>query len=353
MYTLTVVNNGAADALGVHVSDTLPAGLSLVSALPTQGKCDTSAGIACDLGDLTSKGAAEILVTADVASNAAAGTLPNVATVSATNPDSNTTNNSARADVDVVLPPVPQPSSDLEIVKKVDRTTAQLGEPLTYTLTVTNKGPDPAADAHITDTSSLNWSVESAKPSQGTCDIGLVLRCALGPLAVGGQATVTVVATVDRAGEQTNGVIVTSPSDDAVPVNNIFRARAAIARIVELRKTVTPRAVHAGGRTTYRVTVTNPNALPLGIVRVCDRLPRDLAFVSSSPRVRSSRSGHCWLIRGMAGGASKHLTLTARAASGASGTVVNRVFARAASTPLARASARIRVLQRTRPTFTG
>src|SRR4051794_18601939 len=357
MYTLAVVNNGAADATNVHVSDPLPAGLSIVAAVPSQGTCDTGASVECDLEDLTAGGAAEILVTANVAGDAGR-TIKNVATVSGNNPDSDTTNNTSGASVDVRapsigVPPPAQPSSDLEVVKKVARTSVQLGDPLTYTLTVTNHGPDPAADARIVDASSLNWSVGSAKPSQGTCAVDVLLTCDLGSLAVGDGATVVVRATVDRAGEQTNGVVVTSASADEHPPSNVDRARTSVVRIVQLQKTVTPRAVAAGGQTRYDVIVTNPNALPLGIVRVCDRLPRQLAFVSSSPKTESRARAHCWLIRGMAGGASKRLTLTAELGAGARGTVVNRVSAKAPRTRVARASARVRVVAVQAPTFTG
>ena len=84
--------------------------MPIVSAVPSQGTCDTGAGVECDLEDLTAGGAAEILVTANVAGDAG-GTIKNVATVSGDNPDSDTTNNTSSASVDVRAPSTagPQP----------------------------------------------------------------------------------------------------------------------------------------------------------------------------------------------------------------------------------------------------
>ncbi|MBA2592590.1 MAG: DUF11 domain-containing protein, partial [Gammaproteobacteria bacterium] len=38
-YTVPVTNNGPSNATGVTMTDTLPAGVSFVSATPSQGSC--------------------------------------------------------------------------------------------------------------------------------------------------------------------------------------------------------------------------------------------------------------------------------------------------------------------------
>ncbi len=96
-YTLEVTNSGPATALDTTVIDTLPAGVTFVSA--TAGCTEAAGVVTCDLGDLASGGTAtiEIVVTADEA-----GTVSNTAEVSSTSPDPDTTNNSDSADTDVV-----------------------------------------------------------------------------------------------------------------------------------------------------------------------------------------------------------------------------------------------------------
>ncbi|MBN1287949.1 MAG: DUF11 domain-containing protein, partial [Anaerolineae bacterium] len=88
-YTLTVTNHGPYNAEDVWVDDPLPAGVTLVSATPSQGTCDDT--IHCELGDLTYLHSAtiEVVVTAN-----ARGVVLNEAVVSAARPvDPNPDNN--------------------------------------------------------------------------------------------------------------------------------------------------------------------------------------------------------------------------------------------------------------------
>jgi uncharacterized repeat protein (TIGR01451 family) len=92
-YTITVSNNGPSAANTVNLSDTLAAGMTLVSATPSVGTCNTSANpITCALGNLASGATATVTV---VETAAAAGSFANSATVSdsGTPPDPNTGNN--------------------------------------------------------------------------------------------------------------------------------------------------------------------------------------------------------------------------------------------------------------------
>ncbi|NUM44660.1 MAG: S8 family serine peptidase [Anaerolineales bacterium] len=100
-YTLEVTNAGPATALDTVVEDTLPAGVTFVSA---SAGCTEAAGVVtCDLGDLASGGSAmiEIVVMAD-----ATGSVTNTASVSTASPDTNSANDSDSADTTVVDAPV-------------------------------------------------------------------------------------------------------------------------------------------------------------------------------------------------------------------------------------------------------
>jgi uncharacterized repeat protein (TIGR01451 family) len=66
-YLLEVTNNGPADAQSVSVTDTLPTGVSFISAIPSQGSCAPSGNVvSCDLGSLANSARASITINVTV-----------------------------------------------------------------------------------------------------------------------------------------------------------------------------------------------------------------------------------------------------------------------------------------------
>ena len=89
-------------------------------------------------------------------------------------------------------------SADLQIVKTASPDPALVGQNLTYTLLVTNNGPDGATGVTVQDTLPAGVTFVSATPTQGTCGYAAgVVTCNLGNIANGGNATITVVVTVN------------------------------------------------------------------------------------------------------------------------------------------------------------
>ncbi len=88
-YTITVTNAGPSDATNVVVTDDLPAGLSFVSATPSQGTCNASDPVSCNLGTIINGGSATITLSAQV--TATSGTISNTASVTSTEGDTDTT----------------------------------------------------------------------------------------------------------------------------------------------------------------------------------------------------------------------------------------------------------------------
>ena len=96
-YNISVVNNGTSAANGVTLSDSLAAGMTLVSVTPSAGvTCSGTGPINCTIGTLASSGMATVAV---VETASASGAYANTATVadSGTPPDPNTGNNSYTA----------------------------------------------------------------------------------------------------------------------------------------------------------------------------------------------------------------------------------------------------------------
>jgi uncharacterized repeat protein (TIGR01451 family) len=100
-YTATVINAGAADATGVTVTDTLPAGEKYKSATASQGSCSVSAQkVMCNLGQVGAATMATVTIVVKV--KAARGSVvTDTATVSATTGDTMPGNDSKTVSVTV------------------------------------------------------------------------------------------------------------------------------------------------------------------------------------------------------------------------------------------------------------
>lgn len=99
----------------------------------------------------------------------------------------------------------PVVTTQLEMTKTADQSQAIVGENLTYTILIKNKGPDIASAVTLTDPLTNNVTFVSASSTQGTCSqsSGPII-CNIGDLANGATATATIVVTPNVVGSITN-----------------------------------------------------------------------------------------------------------------------------------------------------
>ena len=140
-YSVTVTNNGPDGATAATLTAALPGNVTYVSATPSQGSCD--AAVSCSLGAIASLGSAtvDIVVSAD-----ASGTISYPMTVAAAEADPTPANDSATANTTVDAPP----SADLQVAVADAPDPVVQGNNVTYSVTVTNNGPDGATAATLT-----------------------------------------------------------------------------------------------------------------------------------------------------------------------------------------------------------
>ena len=96
-----------------------------------------------------------------------------------------------------------------------------LGDPIHYTLSVSNAGPETALNVILTDDLPVGVSYVSATPNQGSCGEGSgVVTCNLGDLPIGGSLNVDVLVTSLTVGVKSNQASVTADTADPNLVNN-------------------------------------------------------------------------------------------------------------------------------------
>ncbi len=204
--------------------------------------------------------------------------LTNTATVSSSTPDDTPANDSDDATTGVVA------EADVSVTKTVSADPFVPGQPLTYTITVTNNGPSDAQAVTMTDPVPTGLTVTSASATVGTCLIGDPVTCDLGSLTPGTTVEITVEATTDSSivGVVSNTVSVSSTTTDPGPGPNQSTVTTTPTPTADLAvsKSVSPSVgVAAGGDLTYTVTLTNLGDSTAFDVELIDVLPAEIVYV--------------------------------------------------------------------------
>ena len=322
-FTVTVVNTGPSPATGVVVSDALPAGLTLVSATPSQG---TYAAPTWTIGTLSETGPAATATLTIVATVTAPGALVNTATITQqTEVDPNAANNSASVTLNAAE------SANLTVTKALTRASPFVGELLTFHVIVANQGPSPATGVAVTEVLSAGLVFESAVPSQGTYDSASGVWT-VGALANAGSAGLTITALVTAAGTVTNTAsVAASDQPDPDPADNTSTVTVTTQTIADLAvtKTLTGPAI-PGLATTYTIVVTNLGPSPVTAASVTDVLPVALVAPTwtciadpGSSCAAASGTGNLATTVSLEAGDAATFTVTGTIAANATGLLVN------------------------------
>ncbi|MDH3308712.1 MAG: carboxypeptidase regulatory-like domain-containing protein, partial [Acidimicrobiia bacterium] len=225
-YTMTVTHAGPSGAFRTVVTDTLPNEVSFVSATSLSGSGCTHDGsatggtITCDVGPMLNS--QTVVTVVATAAHAAAATCTNTATVTTFTPtgddvvDSNPANNTAAASTDCAV----QTQIDLELTKSVDAGVVPLGTAVTWTITVSNKGPANATGVTVSD--QLPAGVTYVSDNGGGAFNAGTSVWTIGNLAVGASTSLQIVTTVDTQGPKINRAQVAAANEtdiDSTPGN--------------------------------------------------------------------------------------------------------------------------------------
>jgi len=320
VFTITTSNAGPANATGVAVTDLLPAGLQFVSATATQGTYNSVTGI-WTIGTINA-GAnppPQLQITAKAITT---GLKLNVAEVTASDlVDPDSTPGNGLAEDDRATASVTTTGIDLSLTKTVNDSSPNVGQNVTFTITVSNAGPDGATGVAVTDQLPAGLTFVSSSGSQGTF-VNATGVWTVGSIASGAQASLQIVATVANAGAKTNTAEVSaaSPADiDSTPGNNNPQEDDQASVVVtpetidlSLTKSVNDNTPDRNQQITYTILLANAGPNTATGVAVTDMLPAGLTFVSSDATVGAYNSGTgVWTVSSLASGANATLHIVA------------------------------------------
>ncbi len=290
-YVISVTNEGDRTATGVTLTDTLPAGMSYVSADPEPSETGDGT-VVWSLGDLEPAGNALVSVTL---SADAVGEMTNTASAISTEGFTG-----EGATTTMVIP-------GSLTATKTGPETANITEIVNYEITVTNDGEGALTDVTITDTVPEGLTFFSGVPGP-TADT----TWNLGTLEAGGSRTIMVAATADTAGDYSLPVSVTS-AEGATADASVDTT--IVAPDLAVTKTVSADSFLVGEEVTFTVEVTNNGDGPAFNAAVSDTLSAGLTLVSSDPEATIAEDGSLnWTVVQLDAGASTAFAITVTAA---------------------------------------
>ncbi|MBB5871858.1 putative repeat protein (TIGR01451 family) [Allocatelliglobosispora scoriae] len=301
-FTVTAKNNGPNPATGLVLHDSLPDGLSHAS-FTGPGTYDPVSG-EWTIGALASGATVTLTI---VATADRAGTAVNVASLlSVDQTDTDASNNSASASLLVVE------EADLSITKAVVPTVAAIGDIVTYTVVLTNNGPNTAGEIVAADPQRLFADFVEVTFSQGTFDQDQRVWSA-GTLAPGAHATLVARIRVVNGGTTVNTVQITQSNlPDPDLINNQAQAVLMVPLAdVSVAKAVDKELIPSGGQAVFTITVRNAGPETATGVTVADALPAGLTLVSAKPTTGGYATG-TWTVGDLLPGATATLVLTVR-----------------------------------------
>ncbi|HRK72626.1 MAG TPA: DUF11 domain-containing protein, partial [Rhodothermales bacterium] len=298
-FTVTVKNNGPNTATNVSVADPIPSGMSLYQANAGQG---TYAAGVWNIGTLPVGQSTTLTIAATVT---ATGQITNTAIVSATEPDPVLVNNTSVASVNAFQ------AADVAVVKTTDNAVPNEGDRVTFSVKVTNYGPNTATAVSVADVLPAGLRLDQANATQGAYNAG---TWAVGTLPVGQSATLSMTTTVLNKGTIVNLATVSATEQDPIAVNNTSTAtlNAASNADLELKKTANTLAPKVGDVVTFTLTLRNNGPVASAGVKVSDVLPAGLSFVSAAPAAEYDTATGEWNIGAVPVGQTRTLQIATR-----------------------------------------
>lgn len=318
VYTVTLRNSGPSDATGVAVNDQLPAGLAFISATPSQGSYDPASGDWV-VGAVAANTSQTLTITARVTTGSIVRNTARVTASDQPDPDSTPGNGDSSEDDQASVSLTPQ-LADLALTKTVvGPSTVNVGDPVTFTIAVTNKGPSVATGVEVSERLPAGLDYVSSTASRGGYN-PVTGAWSIGTINFGETVTLSLQVKVTGVGPYTNTAEISksdqpdpnsTPGDGASGQDDQGSATVGGAMAdLSLVKRVDSTALPANGIVNFTLVVRNDGPSPATGVRVGERLPAGAAVITPAPSKGTYNGAtNTWDVGGLAVGESATLTL--------------------------------------------
>jgi len=316
VYSINLENMSLNTATTIVITDLLPAGVTYVSHVAPLDSASvltsyvSGTGI-WSIGQLNAGATITLQITATVNAGTAGTSIPNTASLtSLAENDGNPNNNTSTAiiGVDVV---------DIEVIKTVSPLATSQGNPVTYTVTVTNIGTVTATGVIISENvpmDGVNTTYVSHTASQGTFTVGAPGLWNIGTLTAGQSVTLDLTVTIEIAGGQINNTATLTAINetDVNPANNSDSAIVTVGPNADLSltKTISDTTPQVGDVLVYTLTITNAGPDSTDNVVVTDTLPPTVTYAGVNTASQGTFDGTLWTVGTLGMGASAQLDIT-------------------------------------------
>ncbi|MEU8657669.1 beta strand repeat-containing protein [Actinoplanes philippinensis] len=257
-YTLTAANAGPNTAATVVLTGTVPSGLTGVTATSAGGTCSVSATKAtCAYASIAAGDNRVMTVTGNVPSGETPGTAYTLgAAITSATYETNQSDNSASVSNSATA------SADLAVTMTYSPSAPAGGDTITYTVTVTNRGPSTARTIVLSDPIPVGSTGAQATVPGGACATTATgtIECSLASLASGATVTATITMTLSVSNPVVNNAVsLKAATPDPDVNNNIVTVTGAGALVADVGITLTlgTYTAYAGETTTYTLAVKN------------------------------------------------------------------------------------------------
>jgi len=309
-WTITVTNNGAGVATGVHLTDTIPRDLTDARVGGANASdCGLDGNlVSCDFGDMAPNDGApggadtRVITVSGLTDAADCATIPNTANVvnadGGVYVDTNAANNASTATVEVQCPDV--------YADKSGPAEVSAGDKITWSITFGNYGPGDAYDATVTDNLPARVTDYQLTDPDGVCDLtGSTVTCSFEVLEVGQAYTIAVTGSSGTSpqacGDAVNPVSISASNEPlgVVRQNNTDSVTTDVeCPNVDLVKVADEPSTSASEPVGFSIRVRNAAGEDVGIARdvvVTDALPDIRGYTWGVDDVVSEETDACSL----------------------------------------------------------